>query len=407
MEQRREEVILADKDVMPFPRLPPFVQQPAADSTIKHVLSRPRNSLPVIGTSALIHEAWALVTGRVTNSENVMFAITALCGSSIANSAESGKQAFAAVPIHVSAAKSQNILTYLTGLQRGAIESTPPNICNYSLQTLIVAAPEDQLHTLDRFSVWQVSNHKEWCREYALVLSIEPDVEDIMVAANFDPRVIDPRMLQKMLERLGFVMYQLSNMDPKQFISGLDMATPQDLEEIWKWNGTVQAPVERLVDEIIEEQVHVQADAPAVCAWDGELSYGELDRFAARLPVGLAELGAQPGVLVALCFEESMWTTIAILVVLKTGAGFVLFDPLLPKKRLRDIIQQASVRLLVSSSFNKNLSSQLVQDVITIGAGFFEEVSDELGRRFQRPSPSSGMLVVFTFGSKGHPRGSR
>jgi hypothetical protein len=53
-----------------------------------------------------------------------------------------------------------------------------------------------------------------------------------------------------------------------------------DLEQIWGWNSTVPATVERCVHEIIEERVQAQSSAPAVCAWDGELTYGELNQLA-------------------------------------------------------------------------------------------------------------------------------
>lgn len=42
-----------------------------------------------------------------------------------------------------------------------------------------------------------------------------------------------------------------------------------------------------------------------------------------------------------LYFEKSMWTTVAILGILKTGGAFVMLNASLPKQRLHSIVKQA------------------------------------------------------------------
>ena len=115
------------------------------------------------------------------------------------------------------------------------------------------------------------------CSSYSLA------VDKITTTASFDSRVIEPWTVQKLLERLESVMQQLDSANPEQTLTEIEMVTKQDVEEIWEWNSTVPAPVERCVHEIIEERAQAQPSAPAVCAWDGELTYGELDQLATRL----------------------------------------------------------------------------------------------------------------------------
>ena len=144
-----------------------------------------------------------------------------------------------------------------------------------------------------------------------------------------------------------------------------------------------------------------QTTEPAVSAWNGELTYGELYRIKTGLagryvPFGvsycspvqsfnhgswcwrlgnfpeqshsfalksclttlqglldremmtsnisrLLDLGVRPPTIVPLCFEKSMWTTVAMLGVMKTGATFVLFDSSHPDDRLQVIYRQANV----------------------------------------------------------------
>ncbi|PKK50430.1 hypothetical protein CI102_7607, partial [Trichoderma harzianum] len=65
-----------------------------------------------------------------------------------------------------------------------------------------------------------------------------------------------------------------------------------------------------------------QPDAISVQAWDGQLTYSELNHLSSILACRLVELGVGPNKLIPLCFEKSMWTMIALLGVLKAGGGF-------------------------------------------------------------------------------------
>lgn len=63
------------------------------------------------------------------------------------------------------------------------------------------------------------------------------------------------------------------------------------------------------------------------------IRYGELDALSSRLAAHLAGLGLGLGSVdvVPLCFEKSMWTAVAVLGVVKTGAAFVLLDGSYPR----------------------------------------------------------------------------
>ena len=67
---------LAGCKSVPFPTLPSSIYQPAADKVVKYRFPNPRQSLKDITTSTLVHSAWALIVGRMTNSEDVVFGAT-------------------------------------------------------------------------------------------------------------------------------------------------------------------------------------------------------------------------------------------------------------------------------------------------------------------------------------------
>ncbi|KAG9375538.1 hypothetical protein A1F94_013888 [Pyrenophora tritici-repentis] len=117
-------------------------------------------------------------------------------------------------------------------------------------------------------------------------------------------------------------------------IGDLQILSKRQQQQLWKWNGEVPPVVERCVHELFVEQARARPDAAAICAWDGEMKYGELDELSSRLAGYLVGLGVGPEAIVPLCFEKSMWTVVAMLAVLKAG-GASLPGPRTPSKSAR------------------------------------------------------------------------
>ncbi|PVH90162.1 acetyl-CoA synthetase-like protein [Periconia macrospinosa] len=122
-----------------------------------------------------------------------------------------------------------------------------------------------------------------------------------------------------------------------------------DFEKIWGWNSTVPKTMEQCVHKLIRTKAQTTPDAPAICSWDGEMTYGELDELSSRLAGHLVQLGVKPEDMVPLCFEKTMWTVVAMLAVLKAGGAFVPLDPEHPKSRHEEILRQTDATLVLAS----------------------------------------------------------
>lgn len=89
-------------------------------------------------------------------------------------------------------------------------------------------------------------------------------------------------------------------------ISQLNLFSDNDWARIQKWNSHYPKLYDKCIHEAIYDQVLSGTDREAVCAWDGSLSYGELERLACKLACHLRMQGVGPEVRVALCFDKSV-----------------------------------------------------------------------------------------------------
>lgn len=396
-----------DVDYEPFPDLPLSVQQPVPDR-IQHQFE----VASLKATPALINASWALVSSRLKNSPRVIFGTTTLPGEAAGKQDNISVSATDISPIRVSLSGHLNISEYL-----GAMEKQMADEAQHG-KSRLNATEEQQLHTLlvhhtrtRGIRHWQTDGGEQSAHTYALVIETCPSENKMTFISTFDATVIKQWEVRKLLRRLEYVSIQIGNASPDQKLKEINMVTPDELDELWTWNVTTPAQVNQCMYSMFEKQVQVQPNAPAICAWDGELSYGELYRLVKKLALTLVGQGIGPEVLVPLCFEKSMWTAVAMLGVTMAGGAFVLLDPSFPEKRLHDVVGQVNARLMLSSASNQALSSRLVNNVIVISSDYFrsvhyeredeDHVNKQATRQLPYCNPSSLLFLCFTSGSTG------
>lgn len=131
----------------------------------------------------------------------------------------------------------------------------------------------------------------------------------------------------------------------------------EDLQRTQTANSSVPVPINELVHELIFKDI-IPTD-PAICAHDGGLTYGELDRLSTILSRKLIELGTGPEKIVPLCFEKSMWMPVAMLAVMKAGGASMAMDVSQPETRLRTMVDQVEPEVILCSSSRDTLAHAL------------------------------------------------
>ncbi|MFF9314096.1 amino acid adenylation domain-containing protein [Streptomyces sp. NPDC014748] len=178
---------------------------------------------------------------------------------------------------------------------------------------------------------------------------------------------------------------------------------------------SVEVAADTCVHHLFEEHVRATPDAVAVVDGEDRVSYRELDRRAGIIAARLRALGVGPESRVGLCAPRCPDSVAALLGVLKAGGAYVPLDPAHPEDRLRYMLADASVRLLLTRhdvvasvpGLAEGMSVGYVDDWLAEGAvAARDEPAAVPTARHAEPDADNLAFLVYTSGSTGRAKGA-
>ncbi|KAM0741888.1 hypothetical protein ACQRIT_002065 [Beauveria bassiana] len=378
--------------------------------------------------SATVWMAWAMLTARYTDSEEVLF------GARI-----TGRQAAmedidriagpttSTVPIWASIDWQSTIGEVRQQMQRQTADLVP--FAQLGLKKIRqLSAEADKASRFQSLIVFQLAQDVEryssvvfapefedmgtagsFPRDnYAVVITCRTLGQKVRCNMEFDSSIVHEKEAQRILGQFCHILQLVcSPSNNITRLSDLDIASPRDLQDIWSKNAVVPAAVNNCVHTIIAENTARQRHAQAVCGWDGELTYAELDELSTQLAYHLIDLGVQSGSIIPLCFEKSMWTPVAMLAVMKTGSACVALDIAHPLLRLQTIVERYDRKVILCSQKQETMATSLsFRHVFIVDR---DHIARQRAGASELPqvSPSQTLFITYTSGSTGTPKGAR
>ncbi|WP_027255442.1 non-ribosomal peptide synthetase [Planktothrix agardhii] len=214
--------------------------------------------------------------------------------------------------------------------------------------------------------------------------------------------------IQRMAEHWEVLLQQIVT-NPQQKISNLSWLTKADQKQLELWNQTNRNyPQDKTLVDLFEEQVKSYPNNIALVFEEQSLTYQELNQKANQLAHFLHQnYQIKPDTLIGICVERSLDMAIALLGVLKAGAAYVPVDPSYPEERIKYILENSKISLLLTQSFiNDKLSgffSELSAQLINLDRLNFE--SFPCHNLSLQTKPNDLAYVIYTSGSTGKPKG--
>jgi hypothetical protein len=175
-----------------------------------------------------------------------------------------------------------------------------------------------------------------------------------------------------------------------------------DLTVRWREGERLDQLFEDQCDRLLEQGRggHLAVDADGIV-----LTYSDLDRRANQLARHLLGCGARPGDRIALLFDQPSSAYTAMLAVLKIGAAYVPLDPGFPPDRLKYIVEDADVAVVLSLSHLKDLLAEVAALTICLDHVRAHENPDRLDQALIGGTKDELAYIIYTSGSAGSPKG--
>lgn len=194
--------------------------------------------------------------------------------------------------------------------------------------------------------------------------------------------------------------------NPKESVASLPLLTPQVRKFLLEdCNATATAlPIAEDVPSLIAAALTAMPSQPAADFYGLELTRTELAEQTDRLAAWLLRHGAGSGSLVGIYMDRSLEMLVAMLGVMKAGAAYVPLDPMFPRVRIEQILDETNVPVLLTLTRHLEELPQTNAQVVAMDAEavvFAQEPTQTL----PKISSDGRAYVIFTSGSTGRPKG--
>ena len=217
---------------------------------------------------------------------------------------------------------------------------------------------------------------------------------------SYNSDLFDEATMARMLKHFHALLEEIAA-HPDARLSELSLVPKEEREQLRRWNET-RSEYERdaCVHQLVELQTERTPNAVAVVQADKQISYRELNRRANQLAHYLRKHGVGLETRVGVLMERSTDWILALLGILKAGGVYVPLDGSYPAQRLRFMVEDAEVRLLLTEGGQPQVGAS---EVVYLDRQSFASESAENPANVTQAEDLA--YLMYTSGSTGQPKG--
>jgi amino acid adenylation domain-containing protein/non-ribosomal peptide synthase protein (TIGR01720 family) len=228
--------------------------------------------------------------------------------------------------------------------------------------------------------------------------------EQAHVHVNYHSNVFSAAQIQRLCGHFQQLLDGICRF-PDACIGDLSMLTADDVSEMHAWNTPAFSPyVDRPIHELIADHARLRPDAIALVHGEQRLTFAEFDRRANQLAHALRKRGISTEVRVAIAMERGVDLWLAFFAVLKAGGAYIPLDPDYPAERLRYMLEDGGVKLLISH--DAALDRVPVGEVELLNFDQLDLSAEPHTAPDTVIHPQQLAYLIYTSGSTGKPKGA-
>ena len=271
-----------------------------------------------------------------------------------------------------------------------------------------------------RFQIHQTQGFER--TNYPLTLTTIPS-QQISFRLSYQTHRFAPTTIRQVLGHLQTLLETIAT-QPNQQLVNLPILSVQEQQQLQAWQTHPHQPIVpetslACVHTWFETQAEQTPDAIAVVFEEAQLTYRELNQRANQLAHHLQATGISAASLVGIRLDRSIEMVIALLGILKAGAAYVPIDPSYPPERIRFMLEDAQVSVLITGvgewmsgwvkqmtpSLPHSLTPSLSHPTINLSTNWHAITQYSTDNPTPLVPLDQRAYVLYTSGSTGKPKG--
>jgi amino acid adenylation domain-containing protein len=231
------------------------------------------------------------------------------------------------------------------------------------------------------------------------------DLDSLYCTFEYDSDLYDASTIQRMAGHFARLV-EGAIAAPDDKIAKFPLLTATEIQQLAEWNETGSDYSRELsIHAAFEAQAARTPEKTALICEGKRLSYRELNQLANRLARSLIRRGVKPPTLVGVSQKRSLEMVITLLGILKTGAAYVPLDPAYPEQRLRFLVEDSQVNLVVTSREFAGLFRKREIDIMEFDLESLSAEEEGTSNPSLTLAAGNRAYLIYTSGSSGIPKG--
>ncbi|MEQ9743330.1 amino acid adenylation domain-containing protein [Pectobacterium actinidiae] len=275
---------------------------------------------------------------------------------------------------------------------------------NPFFQTMVMLLEAEKYDQLAPGLAIEPFEFKKRTTTFELTLTFSLVEQQLHLALDYNTDLYDRETVTRLLQHLDALMQGIVA-DPQRSIADYPIISERERHQLLteQCRGPVVTDnLEHCVHRLFSDVVARTPNQIAVRHRQQQLSYQQLDERACQFARWLQSQGVGRGAIVGLVTERSLNMMVALLGILKAGAAWLPIDPANPDERIKYMLNNAHVSLV--------LLGEQVQLACQQPCFALEDIDSRLADFSRAPLlclnvPDDLMYVIYTSGSTGQPKG--
>jgi len=373
--------------------------------------------------NTVLQSIWGLLLCRYTNMSDVVFgAVVSGRPHDIANIESMVGIFINTIAVRVRLHDQMTVAELLQALQQDALDCEPHHhfpLAQVQAQTALRDRLLGSLFVMENYPLddlfeegseilgtdFCVASMETWeDTHFDFGIRFLPDTL-LKIKIGYNAALYGEGQMHRVGEHLLQTATKFADLGGSALLTDIDILTAQERQTITKtFNDTFNdAPQEKVLIELFEDQVRRDPNVTAVVFQGIRLSYGELNQKVEALALQLRHnFDIQPDDRIGLLLGRSQWTIVGILAVLKAGGAYVPMDTSFPEERLRFILKDSGCRVLLCDDETMP-QAEILEFLPAVNITNDVEKCAPLPPVCVRPDHLA--YIIYTSGSTGKPKG--